>query len=181
MGVALAIRYSGRSDALVGSVLERGTVAARIGLVIWVAAVVAVRWAPYDFTLNRERVTTGVNQLLTAPLFHYFWAQEYQAFVQFLRAALLALPLGVLLYIAWPDGGRPFVPRLRWFVAIAGGFAILFAMELGLVLLPGRIPDITDVILGVIGVSVGLWLAGRIGRLRSPSMTGDVQMTGFRR
>jgi glycopeptide antibiotics resistance protein len=85
-----------------------------------------------------------------------------------LRKAMLALPLGALLYISWPDRGQRYVPRLRALLAMAGGFALLLVIELGQVFLPSRLPDITDVILGTAGILVGLWLAGRMARTRAP-------------
>jgi glycopeptide antibiotics resistance protein len=168
LGVAVASRAVQAAPAFAPGALDRIVVLARLGLATWAIALIGYHWNPFQFSFDRERVLLGLRQISELPLTHHFWSQEFHAFTEMLRKAMLALPLGALLYISWPDRGQRYVPRLRALLAMAGGFALLLVIELGQVFLPSRLPDITDVILGTAGILVGLWLAGRMARTRAP-------------
>jgi glycopeptide antibiotics resistance protein len=134
----------------------------RIGLVIWTLALAGYHLSPFEFEFSTAQFSRGVDQLLRLPLASYYWAQEFQAFTEFLRKSMLGLPLGVLFQLATPDSGRDFERRLRWVFGTALGAILLLAIELGQCFVPSRYPDITDVMIGTFGVGVGLWIAGRI-------------------
>lgn len=164
LGVVVASRTSQTGPDLAPATGDRLVVLARLALVTWAIALIGYHWNPFQFSFDRERVHLGLRQISQLPLAHHFWSQEFHAFTEMLRKAMLALPLGTLLYFSWPDRGRPYVPKLRALFAMVGGFALLLAIELGQVFLPSRLPDITDVLLGTAGILVGLWLAGRLAR-----------------
>ena len=178
LGVAIGIAATSRLSLEGPEVSERGldraALVARLGLVAWIIALIGYHWNPFEFTFDRERVALGLRAISAVPLTHHYWSQEFHAFTEMLRKALLALPLGALLYPAWPDRGRSYVPRLRTTLAVVGGFGLLFVIELGQVFLPGRLPDITDVMIGDIGIMIGLWLAARLARASAPSVRAPV-------
>jgi VanZ family protein len=115
---------------------------------------------PFDFTVEHHRVVAGLSQFLAVPFSSYYSGSEFHAFTEASRKSLLALPLGLLLRLSWPEPGRWPASRLRLIVLAGLGFCVLFAIEVGQVFLPTRVPDVTDAIVGELGVVAGLWLAG---------------------
>jgi VanZ family protein len=121
---------------------------------------VSYHWRPFDFTVEHRRVVVGLHELLSVPFSSYYAGTEFHAFTEMSRKSLLALPLGVLLRLVWPDDRRWPTSRLRLVVLAGLGFCLLFAIEIGQVFLPDRVPDVTDAIMGELGVVAGLWLTG---------------------
>jgi glycopeptide antibiotics resistance protein len=133
---------------------------ARIAVVVWIAVLVSYHWRPFDFTVDHRRVIVGLHELLSVPFSWYYAATEFHAFTEMSRKILLALPLGVLLGLSWPvDRARSPISRLRLPILAGLAFCLLFAIEVGQVFLPGRVPDVTDAIVGELGVVAGLWLS----------------------
>jgi glycopeptide antibiotics resistance protein len=129
---------------------------------VWTGVLVSYHWQPFDFTLEPHRVVAGVHELLSLPFSSYYAATTWHAVMELLRKSLLALPLGMLLRLSWPDGDRRRSPISQArLVLLAGlGFCLLLAVEVGQIFLPARVPDMTDTILGELGVVAGLWLIG---------------------
>jgi glycopeptide antibiotics resistance protein len=161
LGVGVATALSQPSSAVTPRRTVRGLATlARVGLVAWTVMLLTYHWSPFNFSFKPDRVTTGVRELLTVPLFSYYQGSEFHAFTEMTRKSLLALPLGVLLHFSWPDRGRTSRAKLRLVILAAIGFCLLLAIEIGQVFLPTRIPDITDVIFGDLGVVAGVWITG---------------------
>lgn len=171
LGVMAASRLTRAEYAFTRATSDRLVIMARVALAVWVVALAGYHWNPFDFVLSRAELSRGLDQMLRVPLANYYWAQEFQAFTEFLRKTLLALPLGFMFHLSWPDRGRAFVVKLRWVVGLTAGVGLLLIIELGQALVPSRVPDIADVMIGAAGVLMGLWLAGRLQptiRLREP-------------
>jgi glycopeptide antibiotics resistance protein len=165
IGVWLATYMSVRMPTSRDQSVSRARVAvmARVGLAVWMAALLSYHWHPFDFTLDPDRVIRGMHELRSPPFSSYYIGSEFHAFTEMARKSLLAFPLGVLLRLAWPDrkrGGS--ADLLRTAVAVLGGFLVLLAVEVGQVFLPTRVPDVTDAIVGEMGLLAGFWVAGRL-------------------
>ncbi|MGC4081719.1 MAG: VanZ family protein [Vicinamibacterales bacterium] len=141
---------------------ERLTLMSRLLIPVWVAVLASYHWAPYNFSLAPEQVTAGMHRLLQIPFLSYYVGTEFNAFTEMARKALLALPLGVLLGLAWPRGVRPALVRPRQIVLLAIAFVSLCGIEFGQVFLPTRYPDLTDAFIGEAGALAGLWIASLV-------------------
>jgi len=131
-----------------------------IGVVAWTAALLSYHWFPFNFTLTREMFEHGRATLLAVPFRSYYLGSEFHAFTEAARKFLLALPLGVLMRLAWPSGQ---FARLQTAVLSTMSFGLLTSIEVGQVFLPERVADLTDAMIGEAGVLVGLWLVRLLG------------------
>jgi glycopeptide antibiotics resistance protein len=132
----------------------------------------ALFWYPFDFHLERSFARERL-ELLRRPPFHAYWiGSEYRALTEVLHKTVFLAPLGAALAIAVLSIRR----RRTRAVAAAGAFLIIVAaavvIELGQVLLPGKVPDSTDVLLMTAGGSIG-FLAVRALRARLPGRSPD--------
>ena len=161
LGVAIAMTLSDR-EALTdgGGRPDRLVVAARVGAVAWMGAMLSYHWRPFDFTLSPQQVSTGMHQLMSVPFLSYYLGSEFHAFTEMMRKSLLALPLGALLRLAWPSGERVSASWIRLLVLALVGFCLLLGIEVGQVFLPTRVADVTDAMVGEIGFVAGMWVAG---------------------
>ncbi len=136
---------------------------ARAGLVLPLAYLASYHWSPYDFSFAPEQVAEGVRRLMTIPFLGYYSGPEFGAFTEMARKSLLAVPLGVVLSMAWPLApGERTLTSTRRLVLLGCAFVALCGIEVGQVFLPTRYPDTTDAFIGEIGVAAGLWLTTRI-------------------
>lgn len=165
LGVALVYRYVPvKHRGRLARDVSIGTRAARLGAGLWILALLTYHWNPFDFTTDPGRVARGMHQLLTAPFSSYYLGAPFNAFTQMLRKSLLALPLGVMFRAAWPPGRGPEASRLYIIPASLAGVIVLLVIEVGQVFLPSRTPDITDVVIGELGLILGYWLMGLLMR-----------------
>ena len=142
------------------------------GAAAWVVALMSYHWYPFDFTMAPDRVTLGMHELLSVPFSSYYFGCEFHAFTEMSRKALLALPLGVLLGLSSPSVGKH-RERTRSLFLAATGFCVLVGIEAGQVFLPPRMPDLTDALIGEIGLLAGLWLSSRFSREKeAPALVG---------
>jgi glycopeptide antibiotics resistance protein len=163
LGVAITRTLSGREVLSAGAGRpERLAVAARLGAVAWMGAMLSYHWRPFDFSLSAEQVTIGMHHLMAVPFLSYYLGSEFHAFTEMVRKSLLALPLGALLRLAWPSGDRSTASWVRLLVVALVGFCLLLGIEVGQVFLPTRFADVTDAIIGEIGFVAGMWLAGML-------------------
>jgi glycopeptide antibiotics resistance protein len=161
LGVAMARTLSDREVLSAGTGRpERLVVAARVGAVAWMGAMLSYHWRPFDFTLSPEQVATGMHQLMSVPFLSYYLGPEFHAFTEMMRKSLLALPLGALLRIAWSPGDRSPASKVHLMLVAVLGFGLLLGIEVGQVFLPTRVADVTDAIVGEMGFITGMWIAG---------------------
>jgi glycopeptide antibiotics resistance protein len=161
LGVALANVLSDRETVAVSAGRpDRLVLAARVGAVAWTGAMLTYHWRPFDFSVSPQQVSTGMHQLMSVPFFSYYLGSEFHAFTEMMRKSLLAFPLGTFLRIAWPPADRTPASRFRLLLIAVVGFCFLFGIEVGQVFLPTRVADITDAIVGEIGLLAGIWVAG---------------------
>jgi glycopeptide antibiotics resistance protein len=157
VGVAMAHRWRASSER--GAPVSRPAFRtwALGALLLWVGVLVARHWAPFEFTSDPQFVRSRILRTLSqVPFESYYWSTPLFALAEALTKILLAVPVGVLLDTAWPaPSGR--LLRLSRSVALVLAGSLLFAgIEFGQILLPARVPDVTDVLLGGVGVILGL-------------------------
>ena len=159
LGAWLGVSLGKRSGTL-----ARGREGARsrgwawIGLAgagLWLFVLAALFWYPFDFHLERSFARERL-ELLRRPPFHAYWiGSEFRALTEVMHKTVFFAPLGAALAIAVLSLRR----RGARMVATAGAILLIaaaaVAIELGQVLLPGKVPDSTDVILMTAGGSIG--------------------------
>lgn len=123
-------------------------------ILAWAAVLAGVFWYPYDFRTDGAFLRERLELLLRVPFEAYYYGTEFRAITEVFHKLLFFVPLGALL--AW------FVVRLPWAWRGAGAVASLSLMmgvamgiELGQVMLPGKIADMTDWVLETLGAGLG--------------------------
>ena len=129
---------------------------AGVALLVWVIVLVIRHWAPFDFVLTRQMFEARVPQLYEVPFHHHYWSDYLHALDEAVETILLGVPVGLLLQILWPAprGRMPRLAQRSLFIACAG--LLLAGIELGQVFVPSRVPDNTDILLGLAGTAIGI-------------------------
>ena len=131
----------------------------------WVMVVVVVFWFPFDFRTDGAFIKTRLQFLYRVPFETYYIGSEFRAITEVLHKVLFFAPLGGLL--AWGVARLPWRWRGSLFaVAMLALIALPMVVELGQVLLPNKVPDTVDGVLGWLGGLGGYGLTRRI--LRAP-------------
>ena len=121
----------------------------------WAVGAAFVFLYPFDFNLSGDFIRGRLDRVPRVPFASYYWGSEYNAVTQVMRKTLYFLPLGALL--AWGRADvRSAAARVLYtlfsVVLVIGSAA---GLELAQVALPGKIVDITDALLNVVGALAG--------------------------
>jgi VanZ family protein len=126
--------------------------------VAWALVACLYHWQPYDFTVDAESVKRKLAAMSLLPFANYIRGPSLNALNDLLTKVAIAAPLGVAaaftLRAGSPLGGAALAGWLLAFGAVLGG------IELGQFFIPSRVPDPSDVFVGVVAATAGL-LAGR--------------------
>lgn len=124
-------------------------------LAAWALIVAAYHWMPFDVTVDRAAMASKLSRMSFVP-FSGYWSGSYlRALNDLLVKVALAMPLGVLAALG--------IRRPAWtaMVSIAVGSLCFFTLvEAGQLLIPSRIPEPTDVFIGVSVAVLGAFLTG---------------------
>jgi VanZ family protein len=135
-------------------------------LALWAMTVVAYHWYPFQFVVSPVFLSARLHGLSWLPLVGYYRSAPFTALDEVATKFGLAIPLGVL-------AGRYFLLRSRAPAVVVTtamvSLAFFGGIEAGQVLIPVRVPDLGDVLVGVVGVVGGVVLAGTC----CPSLTKD--------
>lgn len=134
---------------------------------LWIALLMAVFWYPFDFRTDGAFIKSRLDFVARVPFEAYYFGTEYRAITEVLHKTLFFFPLGGPL--AWGVSGLPYLWRAPATLA-AVGLIVLAALgiELGQVLLPDKIPDMTDWLLESLGGLAGFALARMLTRPSPP-------------
>jgi glycopeptide antibiotics resistance protein len=114
-------------------------------------------WYPFDFRADGAFVRERLSFLDRVPFEVYYYGTEFRAVTEVFHKILFFAPLGALL--AWFVAGLPWMWRA--YAALASVLCIILTalgIELGQMLLPGKIPDTTDMALESLGGFLGYYL-----------------------
>jgi glycopeptide antibiotics resistance protein len=132
---------------------------ALLALVVSTGAYLVYNWGPFDFTASRELIRERLPLLVQVPFYGYYQNPELKAATDFLTKILLAMPIGISsACVLTPDRMMPY-PKASWFLASLIAAMFFAIIEVGQVLLPQRYPDMTDVIIAMLGFGLGALLA----------------------
>ena len=159
IGVAVGVLAAPRLFSVTG---ERSLAAnvpvrrwAAVALAAWCVVLAAYHWLPYDFVLDTQSVRGKLARMSLLPFTGYS-GSDLNAFNDVLLKLALATPCGVLAALVIVRPRLSGMTRLGWLALAAVVFA---AIEVGQFFLPTRIPDATDVLLGIVGTQGGLMIA----------------------
>jgi len=134
----------------------------------WAAVLLLLFWFPFDFQTEGSFIKERLALMHRVPFETYYFGTEFRALTEVLRKTLFFLPLGGLL--AWGVARLPWHWRSSAFaLSMLGLAAAPVLVELGQVMLPGKVADLTDALLAWCGGLAGYALARRI--LRAPAAT----------
>ncbi len=135
-------------------------------LFIWFMIAAYVRWAPFNFSADRNNPGEHLRGVALIPFTDYTADSGYGAFERLLHKILLFLPLGAMLAV--PAAARR--PGFAGVVALAA-FVLATALEIGRCFLPMHPPSLTDALVEVTGAVTGFALFRRLRTLRQTTMT----------
>jgi glycopeptide antibiotics resistance protein len=127
-----------------------------VGLAAWCVMLAAYHWQPFDFAADGDVIRRKLARVSLIPLAGYRSGSDLNAFNTLLAKLGMAVPFGVAASFALQRlRNRRAIFTLMW----VGLAAIVFsAMEFGQFFLPTRVPDPSDVGLGIGGSAAGVWL-----------------------
>jgi VanZ family protein len=162
-GAALGILLAGQ---LVGATpgereVERGSLWPAAGLVASLVAYALMNLSPFDFVLMPAMIRERWPMLWQVPFYTYYVNPELQAFETLVGKIMVSLPIGICANLVLSRARGPF-SRLRLATILFMLTIFLVGVEMGQMFLPSRFPDMSDVILGLMGVGMGFKLA-RLG------------------
>ena len=128
---------------------------------VWTVVLAVHSWYPFDFEVTSEIVRERLFRISLVPFGFYYWYATYvvnplQAVHETLLTFVLAVPLGILLRLAWPIAGERRIRRLQTVATIGVATIVLVGIEFGQTFLPMRFPDVTDLLIGTIGAMAGI-------------------------
>jgi glycopeptide antibiotics resistance protein len=148
----------------------RSPIPALLGVFGWSGVLGFYHWKPFDFTFDGMLVRDRLSQVSLMPLRGYEFGTGIDVLAQALVKAGLAFPLGFFLgsWLArwWREESYGATLRLIAGLVIAAG--VLGTIEVGQVFLPGRVPDVTDVLIGCLGAAGGLKAAAFVPAALDP-------------
>lgn len=134
----------------------------------WVTTVIVINWHPFDFTFAKNMIKHQLNGLSLIPFSYYQHNDFYNAITSALRKTVSFMPGGFILSFVIKDG-RMYSKTVNKFISLL--FLVLIVgcaglIEAGQVFLPGKVPDLTDIILETIGAAVGFASLNQLYRIQ---------------
>ncbi len=120
---------------------------------VWTALLVAWAWRPFRAETSLQAMAEKFTVEAIVPLVSLGQRVDLFSVVDVARQFVLLLPLGALLAV-WP------VRKAGLFAGALPAVALVFLLELGQVLVAGRLLDVTDPLIGSAGALLG-WLVIR--------------------
>lgn len=128
-----------------------------LALGAWAICICLLYWFPYDFSFDKYAIKQSLQNMSLIPFSHYQSSSIFTAFTQLFRNVIYFAPSGVVISYML-KGGRLYSEMMTILLTIFL-FLIIFlvaaGVELGQFFLPGRVPDLTDVMLKMLGAWLG--------------------------
>jgi glycopeptide antibiotics resistance protein len=164
IGACLAARLSGSASTPV-----RGrSLTAPAGLAVSVLLYTLSSWSPFDFTWSKTLLEQRWPELMQVPFYAYYARSEIQASADFVAKFCLTLPVGLFTGIVISRTHHE-LRRLHLVTASILAAILFVTIEVGQIFLPSRFPDVTDVLIGMLGFGLGMALPATVRRWRRHS------------
>jgi len=126
----------------------------------WAVFTLGVFWFPFNFSLDGLTTSAASSALTRLPFTTYYFTSEYHAINELLRKLGFFLPGGLLLgFAVYKTNGSK---RRAAFVPMLLLVLLAITAEAGQLALPGKVADVTDVLLesagGIWGYLMALWI-----------------------
>ena len=121
-----------------------------------VLAYVAYNWSPFDFVVSGEFARQRLGAVIWVPFYSYYENPELKAAVDLVSKMCIAAPVGIAAAIGLSRERAPF-HRLQWFLCGIGALVLFAGVEVGQLLLPGRYPDVTDILISMLAFAAAAW------------------------
>jgi glycopeptide antibiotics resistance protein len=162
IGIATTVAWTGSRAARAGSRFRRRTWL--LLATVWTLFVIGAYWYPFDFRLAPDGARLRLAHLPLIPFASYYpsySAAPLQGLWEILWRFLVTVPLGWLVCSAWRGASEG-----RFSIAITAGVAttLMLAIGVGEFFLAAGFPDMTEVVLGVMGAAVGGAIATAFAR-----------------
>lgn len=157
-------RLSGSADGDDAG-LSRRWVFLVAALVAWALTAMTLYWYPFDFRFDGAFLRDRMASVHAVPFHSYYWGSEFNATTQLFRKASFFVPLGMLL--GWGSAAlRTTTARATYMLAAVGLTATAaVAIEVGQLVLPGKVADPTDAMLAFLGAVAGWVMVSWVMRL----------------
>ena len=159
---ALQANQSPPSDSAARNDRGHAGTAAWLVLAGWLAVLLVVFWYPFDFNFDSTSLRDRLDASHRVPFEALYFGTEFRAVTEVFHKAGFMFPLGVLLGWAVADSGGLLPSRLVRAAAALFILLVALAIETGQLFLPGKIADLTDVLLEFGGGWLGLILGMRL-------------------
>jgi glycopeptide antibiotics resistance protein len=125
------------------------------GLVLWCLMLAGYHWQPFDFGLDESMLRQKLSRMSLVPFSAYRRSgSDLNALNTLIAKIGMSIPLGAIAAFGLPRLVTPVLAA----TCFVGAGAVFGAIELGQFFVPSRVPDPTDVWLGVAASAGGLWL-----------------------
>ncbi len=138
---------------------------ARFWLTLWGAwciGVLGVFWFPFDFRFAGTSLDSALASFTRLPLLLLYQSSEYHAANEVLRKIGFFIPGGILWGLAAVARGQSTPRRSVFRSAIVAQLVVACVLEAGQLFIPGKVADLTDVLLqasgGVLGWTLITWI-----------------------
>lgn len=158
VGVWAGRRFVPHLESTGGHRLPGGTRTAILAACAWSLVLCAYHWLPYDFVVDTEAIRHKLGRMSIVPFEGYTSGTYLSALSNLLTKVGLAVPFGLAAAYGWRGVALP--RRLQTLITILTAATVFGAIEVGQFFLPARVPDPTDVLVGVAGAYAGLVLGG---------------------
>lgn len=156
IGVAAGVRLFGRTTTAGALTASSKPSVALVLTCVWALVVGGYHWQPFDVSLDQAMIREKLQHVSLMPFAGYQTGSELNAFANAIAKIAVAVPLGAFASYALVPAGLPMLPASVLWTVIAGVF--FSVVELGQLVIPSRVPDFTDVLLGTFSSVAGLWL-----------------------
>jgi VanZ family protein len=126
----------------------------RLGLsAALVAVLVRGKWSPLEVEWPEEGLLEALARRVHVPFYYQYWNSEFQAVGQMLRDTTLPAVLAMLLVSLFPAG---MAGRRATAAVLAAAVGVV--VELGQIVFPPHVPDVTTAVLAAGGAVAGVYL-----------------------
>jgi FemAB-related protein (PEP-CTERM system-associated) len=134
---------------------NEGSMLAAAGLSASTVLYIVFNWSPFDFSVSRTLFEARWPELMRVPFETYYAHAEVRAIGDFAAKFSVSFPIGLFTALLFEPWRRGFT-RVFFIASSLLAACLFYAIEFGQIFLPSRFPDVSDVLIAVLGFGGGL-------------------------